>query len=77
MTYFPEPFVKESLKKHDIPTGQREAIQKALASKDKEVITLIEEKASQMTPNPLKDPSQDNRQSNYLEKLFFKFLQMF
>lgn len=56
LAYFPEPFVKDSLKKFQVPEEQWELIQKELASKDKEVIKIVEQKASQMDPNPLKDP---------------------
>lgn len=56
LAYFPEPFVKETLKKFNVPADQWDAIQKELANKDKDVIKIVEQKASQMDPNPLKDP---------------------
>lgn len=56
LAYFPEPFVKETLKKFNVPQDQWDAIQKDLSSKDKDVIKTVESKASQMDPNPLKDP---------------------
>lgn len=56
LTYFPDPFVKETLKTFNVPEDKWEKIQKALASKDKEVIQLVEKKAADMDPNPLKDP---------------------
>jgi hypothetical protein len=56
LAYFPEPFVKETLKKFNVPENEWDAIQKALSSKDKEVVKLVEQKASEMDPNPLKDP---------------------
>lgn len=56
LTYFPEPFVKETLKTFNVPEDKWENIQKSLASKDKEVIQLVEKKAAEMDPNPLKDP---------------------
>lgn len=56
LAYFPEPFVKDTLKKFNVPEEQWDAIRKELAGKDKEVIKIVEQKASQMDPNPLKDP---------------------
>lgn len=56
LTYFPEPFVKETLKTFNIPENKWEDIEKALANKDKDVIQLVEKKAAEMDPNPLKDP---------------------
>lgn len=56
LAYFPEPFVKETLKKHNVPQDQWDAIQKELSSKDKDVIKTVEQKAAKMDPNPLKDP---------------------
>lgn len=56
LTYFPEPFVKETLKTFKVPEDKWDTIQKALASKDKDVIRIVEEKAAEMDPNPLKDP---------------------
>ncbi len=58
LSYFPEQFVNESLKKYNVPQDQRAAINKELASKNDTVIKSVEEKASKMDPNPLKDPSQ-------------------
>lgn len=56
LTYFPEPFVKETLKTFNVPEDKWDTIQKSLASKDKEVIQTVEKKAAEMDPNPLKDP---------------------
>lgn len=56
LTYFPEPFVKETLKTFNVPEDKWDAIQKSLASKDKDVIQTVEKKAAEMDPNPLKDP---------------------
>ncbi len=56
LTYFPEPFVKETLKTFNVPEDKWDSIQKSLASKDKDVIQIVEKKASEMDPNPLKDP---------------------
>lgn len=56
LTYFPEPFVKETLQTFDIPETKWDAIQKGLASRDKDVIQQVEKKAAEMNPNPLKDP---------------------
>lgn len=56
MSYFPEKFVAQTLERYKVPQGQRIAIQNALIDKDQEVISLVEEKAAKMNPNPLRDP---------------------
>lgn len=58
LSYFPEAFVNDTLKRFNIPEDKWAAINKSLSNKDKEVVKLVEEKASAMTPNPLKDPQQ-------------------
>lgn len=58
LSYFPEAFVKESLKKFDVPQDKWNAIVKELNEKDKQVVKIVEEKASKVNPNPLKDPQQ-------------------
>lgn len=58
LSYFPEVFVNETLSKFKVPQDQWEGINKDLSGKDKEVIKMVENKASQMNPNPLKDPQQ-------------------
>ncbi|CRX38074.1 hypothetical protein [Estrella lausannensis] len=56
LSYFPEPFVKETLKKNQIPEDKWSAIVKDLASNDKTVLPRVEGKADKMNPNPLKSP---------------------
>ena len=58
LSYFPEPIVNETLKRFNVDTKKWAGISKSLASKDKEVVKTVEEKASSMNPNPLKDPQQ-------------------
>ncbi len=58
LSYFPETFVNETLKKFNVPKDQWDAINKELTSKNDSVIKIVEEKAQKMDPNPLKDPSQ-------------------
>ncbi|MGK5595352.1 MAG: hypothetical protein ACSNEK_08350 [Parachlamydiaceae bacterium] len=58
LAYFPEKFVNETLKKFDIPQEKWADIRKGLNEKDKDVIKTVEQRADQMTPNPLKDPQQ-------------------
>lgn len=58
LAYFPEVFVTETLKKFNVPEDKWDSIKKELANKDKDVVKTVEEKASQMDPNPLKDPLQ-------------------
>lgn len=56
LAYFPEIFVQETLKRFSVPEEEWSGIQRDLASKDKDVIKIVEEKAGKMDPNPLKDP---------------------
>ena len=60
LAYFPEVFVTETLKKFNVPQNKWDAIKRDLTNKDKDVIKIVEEKASKMRrfPNPLKDPQQ-------------------
>lgn len=58
LSYFPEPMVKETLKKFQVPEDKWAGITKSLSVKEKDVIKRVEKKASEMTPNPLKDPQQ-------------------
>lgn len=58
ISYFPKVFVTETLKKYNVSPDKWEAITNDLAQKDKQVIKTVEEKASKMNPNPLKDPQQ-------------------
>lgn len=58
LSYFPEQFVNETLKKYNVPQDKWAKISQALIGKEKEIIKTVEEKASQMNPNPLKDPQQ-------------------
>lgn len=58
IAYFPEPFLVETLKKFNVPQDQWSAITKELAEKDKDIIGIVEKKAADMNPNPLKDPQQ-------------------
>lgn len=58
ISYFPKVFVTETLKKYNVPQDKWEAIASDLALKDKQVIKTVEDKASQLNPNPLKDPQQ-------------------
>ncbi|MBA3957487.1 MAG: hypothetical protein H0X51_03710 [Parachlamydiaceae bacterium] len=58
LAHFPEPFVKETLANFSVPKDKWDTIVKALAARDKEIIKQVEEKASKMNPNPLRDPQQ-------------------
>lgn len=58
LAYFPESIVNETLPRFKVPKEEWEGINKALQSKDNEVIRMVEEKASKITPNPLLDPEQ-------------------
>lgn len=58
LAYFPEVFVDETLNRFKVPKDQWEAINKELSVKDKDIIKIVEAKASKINPNPLKDPQQ-------------------
>lgn len=58
LSYFPEPIVTETLKKFKVSEDKWAGINKSLSNKDKEVVKIVEQKASAMNPNPLKDPQQ-------------------
>lgn len=58
LSYFPEPLVKETLKKFHVPEDKWAGITKSLTSHDKEIVKIVEQKASKMSPNPLKDSQQ-------------------
>ncbi len=65
-SYFPEPFVVETLTQYNVSRDRWDGIMQGLAEKDKEIIRIVEEKASRMSPNPLKD----NQQRQLAVKLF-------
>lgn len=76
ISYFPQVFVTETLKKFDIPHDKWDSIIKGLADKDPEVLRAVEDKASKMEPNPFKDRSAQQRQiavKIFRETLFEKF----
>lgn len=58
LSFFPEAFVKEVLQKNGIAQDKWGPIVQGLKEKNDDVIKLVDEQASKMTPNPLKDPSQ-------------------
>lgn len=58
LAYFPEAFLNTTLNQFNVPINEWAAINRELAAKDRDVITLVEEKAAKITPNPLKDPQQ-------------------
>ena len=63
LSYFPEPFVRQTLKANNVPQEKWDAIVTELKNNDKQVVGMVEEKAAKMTPNPLKNPSdQEKRQ---------------
>ncbi len=62
LSYFPESFVKNTLQKFNVPKDKWDGIIKALAEKDKDVLKIVEEKASKLTPNPFKDRDPAQRQ---------------
>jgi hypothetical protein len=55
LAFYPAEFVKVTLKKYNVPEDQWEAIVAELGNKEKNVVSSIEKKASQMNPNPLRD----------------------
>ncbi|HEV8052577.1 MAG TPA: hypothetical protein VGP47_08780 [Parachlamydiaceae bacterium] len=58
LSYFPEPIVKETLKRFSVADDKVSGITRSLSNKDKEVVKIVEDKAKAMNPNPLKDPQQ-------------------
>ena len=68
LEYFPKQFVVETLKKFNVPQEKWDAIAAALSTKDKDVVRIVEDKASKLTPNPLKD--RDPQQRQVAVKLF-------
>lgn len=56
LSYFPEVFVKETLKRFNVPKDKWDSINQDLATRDKQIIKIVESKAEKMNPNPLKDP---------------------
>lgn len=58
LSFFPDEFVVEVLQKYQISKEKWEPIVKGLKEKNDDVLKLIDEQASKMDPNPLKDPSQ-------------------
>ena len=56
LSYFPELFVKEVLKKNQIPEDKWNSIIQELSANDKNVIAKVESRAKAMNPNPLKSP---------------------
>lgn len=57
LSYFPQNFVKETLKKFNVPQDKWDTIAQSLSDRNKDVVKLVEDKAAQQSPNPLKDPS--------------------
>lgn len=68
LEYFPKQFVVETLKKFNVPQDKWDAIASTLSTKDKDVVKLVEDKASKLNPNPLKD--RDPQQRQVAVKLF-------
>lgn len=58
LSYYPETFVNDTLKRFNISEDKWAGINASLSKKDKDIVKLVEQKASTMTPNPLKDPQQ-------------------
>lgn len=58
MTFFPEPVVKAVLSQYQVSQADADTIAKELAQKDQDVVKIVENKASNMQPNPFKDPTQ-------------------
>lgn len=68
LEYFPKQFVVETLKKFNVPQDKWDAIASSLSTKDKDVVRIVEDKASKLNPNPLKD--RDPQQRQVAVKLF-------
>jgi len=57
LSYFPEPFVMQTLERFDVPEEKRAQIAHDLIEQDRKVIQKVEMKAERLDPNPLRDPS--------------------
>jgi hypothetical protein len=57
MTFFPQPVVQSTLSQSDLTKEQVNSIAKELASKNSELVKIVEEKAAKLEPNPFKDLS--------------------
>ncbi len=68
LAYFPENFVVETLKTFKVSEDEWQGIIKDLNSKEKDVVKLVEEKASKLQPNPLKEKTPESR--NATVKIF-------
>lgn len=55
LSFFPKPIVFKVLKSYGIPKDKWEPIFRDLQQKDKNMLRIVEDKAAQMDPNPLKD----------------------
>jgi len=62
LSYFPEVFVTQTLKKFNVPQDKWQPITQGLAAKDKDVLKIVEDKASKLNPNPFKDRDPAQRQ---------------
>lgn len=58
LSYYPADFVTETLKKYNVPQDKWAGIIRALTGKEKDIVKTVEDKASKMNPNPLKDPKE-------------------
>lgn len=57
MSYFPKTIVTEVLTQNNVPKDKVAVIADALAKKSSDVLKIVQDKASKMNPNPLKDPN--------------------
>lgn len=55
MTFFPQPIVRAILIRNKVPTDQAETISRELASRDQDIVKMVEKKASQKENNPFRD----------------------
>lgn len=58
LSYFPAPYVIETLKKFNVPQNKWDSIVTALSITDKTIISDVENKANKIRPNMMKDPQQ-------------------
>jgi hypothetical protein len=58
MTFFPPSIVKSVLVRHQVPADKAAEIAEELSQKDREILRIVEKKASQMEINPFKDLNQ-------------------
>lgn len=70
--YFPEKFVRSTLKNFNVPEDKWSGIVQGLNNREKDVENIVETKADRMSPNPLKDPQQRREAIKLFKEALFE-----